>query len=214
MRITLLAKRNSIHTVRWANSLADRGHEIHLISMHKGGEKLHKNVSFHPLNIPAPFGYYLNVIQLKSKLAQIRPDLLHVHYASGYGTLSRLASFHPLILSIWGSDVYEFSKRSPIHKVILNKNILFSDKVCSTSHAMGEHLKKITPGLKEVLVIPFGINLKKFKPDGRIRRRTDPIVIGTIKTLAPTYGVDILIRAFAKVKEYSTDLAVPLRLPR
>jgi len=53
-----------------------------------------------------------------------------------------------------------------------------------------------------ISVIPFGIDTKKFNKI--IDQRTDDkeeIVVGTVKTLAPKYGIDILIRAFAAARE-------------
>lgn len=212
MKIALLAKRNSIHTVKWANSLADRGHEIHLFSMHKGGDKLHEKVFSHFLHAPPPLGYYLNTLHLRRKLAEIRPDLLHVHYASGYGTLGRLTSFHPLILSVWGSDVYEFPKRSPIHKWTIRKNILYADNICSTSHNMANHIKTSIPELEKAIIVPFGVDIEKFNPSRIKNKKTNSVVVGTVKTLAQTYGIDILIRAFAEVVKRCTDTQTSLRL--
>ncbi len=45
---------------------------------------------------------FFNVLELKKTFRSIKPDVVNVHYASGYGTLARLAKLKPLVLSVWG----------------------------------------------------------------------------------------------------------------
>ena len=60
MKIALLALANSIHTARWANGLADRGHEVSLISMHKSTQSFSDKIHQYPLKFSAPWGYFAN----------------------------------------------------------------------------------------------------------------------------------------------------------
>lgn len=216
MKIALLAGLSSIHTVRWANAFSERGHCVHLITSHPGGpDPLHSGVTLHMLPFNAPIGYYLNTKHLKKLLDKIKPDVLNVHYASGYGTLARLSGFHPSVLSVWGSDVYDFPKTNRLCMKILRKNLLAADAVCSTSQAMAMQTRKICPELKEIHVTPFGVDTNLFKPEPKYH---DPrhITIGTVKTLAPKYGIDTLLRAFAyafeKLSSSDPGLADKMRL--
>ncbi|MGB9859402.1 MAG: glycosyltransferase [Moorellaceae bacterium] len=215
MKIALLAARNSIHTVRWANGLAARGYKVHLITAHHGGDKLDDRVQVYPLLFRAPVGYYLNVVHFKMLLRKIQPDILHAHYASGYGTLGRLSRFHPYILSVWGSDVYDFPLKSPVNRWIVIKNLQAADWVCSTSVTMAEQTRRLCPSVKNLTVTPFGIDIEVFSPRRELK---DPsvITVGTVKKLAPKYGVDVLIRAFSlareKLRKHDTASAERLRL--
>ena len=71
-------------------------------------------------------GYFLIVAQVKKLLLAIKPDIVNAHYASGYGTTARLVNYHPYVLSVWGSDIYLFPKKSFIHHWLVNKNLLAS----------------------------------------------------------------------------------------
>ena len=196
MRIALLTLKYSIHSTRWVNSLANRGHEVHLISMHKENDPLEKNIIQHKLSLFPPWGYYLDAHQLRKILDQVQPDLLHAHFASGYGTLARLSHFHPMMISVWGNDVYNFPFRSPIHHEILRENLCTADWISSTSQVMAEHTTRLAKCVKEkISVIPFGIDCEFFKPQEG-SRDPDFFTIGTVKTMAPKYGIDVLIRAF------------------
>lgn len=61
---------------------------------------------------------------------------------------------------------------------------------------------------KEIFVTPFGIDTTKFTP------KKNPLeevhVIGTVKTLAPKYGIDTLIKAFAIVTNKLADKSLKL----
>ena len=203
MKIALLAGQNSIHTVKWANALAKRSHEIHLITQHDSEDVIDLEVKIHKLAFKSFIGYFLNQQELKKLLKEINPDLLHVHYASGYGTLGNLSKFHPQILSVWGSDVYDFPKKSRLHKWLVASNLANSDWVCSTSHVMAEQAKLIYPKIENMTVTPFGIDTKLFKPVNEIpqEEKKKTITIGTVKRLAYKYGIDTLIMAFARLQK-------------
>jgi L-malate glycosyltransferase len=196
MRIALLSTANAVHTVRWVNALVDRGIEIHLISAHEMALSIDRRIHRHSLPSSPPYCYLADVGTLRKLLAEIRPDLLHTHYASGYGTLARLSRFHPQVLSVWGSDVFEFPDRSPLHRTWLQRNLRYADAVCSTGQTMAERCRSLCAELRPE-VIPFGVDAGLFQDHGLANER---ITIGTVKTLEPTYGIDVLIRGFAATR--------------
>lgn len=197
MIIALLSSLNSIHTIRWAKAFSSMGHDVHVISSQKPLENLGDSIHTHLLPFPAPVGYFLNVFTLRAIIKKIKPNIINVHYASGYGTLARLAKYHPYVLSVWGSDVYDFPEKSLWHRNLIIKNLLSADKVCSTSHVMARQVHKICPQLPlaSIAVTPFGVDMTKFYPDNNLKE-PNFITIGTIKTLAQKYGIDTLIKAF------------------
>lgn len=189
--------------MRWANAFAERGHELHLISSPSHANTNHlisEKVHLHFLPVPSPLGYYFNSIAFKKILREIKPDVLNAHYASGYGTLARLSNFSPYVLSVWGSDVYDFPYKSSLHKRIIRKNLLAADRICSTSKVMAKQVRSLCPEISRIEITPFGVDTKIFKPAFR-NQQTNTITIGTVKTLAPKYGIDTLLHAFAYFKE-------------
>ncbi|EHL65002.1 glycosyltransferase [Cloacibacillus evryensis] len=195
MKIAFLSDLASIHTVRWVNIFADHGHEVHVISIRKPTEPLHESVHVHLLPFSAPIGYYLNVFSLKKILHEIKPNVLNAHYASGYGTLGRLSCFHPYVLSVWGSDVYDFPYESKVKMNIIQKNLDAADVICSTSKVMKKQTETLLRKPKSIFVTPFGIDTNLFTPKKNFSEKVK--VIGTIKTLAPKYGIDTLIKTFS-----------------
>jgi glycosyltransferase involved in cell wall biosynthesis len=199
MNIAFLGGYNSIHTVRWVNEMADRGHNVYLITMHLGKEKLNSNIKIFKLPFNAPIGYYLNVWSLKELLYQIKPDILNTHYASGYGTLARLSGFKPNLLSAWGSDIFDFPYKSSLNFKIIHKNLQEADRIAVTSKIMKQQIEKLYKPYKEIAVTPFGVDCEKFR-SMHVEKERNKIVIGTVKKMAPEYGIATLIRAFALVK--------------
>lgn len=204
-----IADAGSIHTVRWVNALAARGWDVHLLSINPPREQLAAGVTVHAAPIRAPAGYFLNAPFARRTFAAIRPDLVHAHYVSGYGTLAALADRHPLIVSVWGSDVYEFPATSPLHAWLVRRNLGKADLVLSTSEVMARHARRYTD--RRIEVTPFGIDLERFRPKP-VAPPFAPgdVVVGTVKTLAEKYGAEYLVRAFALVRGRHPGL--PLRL--
>ena len=210
MKLAFLAGHSSIHTVKWVNEMAIRGHEVHLITMHPGTEQLHRNIRVYRLPFNPPHGYYLNTWHLRRLLHQINPDILNTHYASGYGTLARLSRFHPNLLSVWGSDVFDFPYESTMKMRIMQKNLSAADRIASTSNIMKKQTEAIYKPDKEIAVTPFGVDCEKFRP-AEISRDETKIRIGTVKKMASKYGIATLIEAFAIAKnEYQGDIELVL----
>src|ERR1041385_3957155 len=115
MRICYFADAISIHTKRWCSHFASLGHEVHLVSFRKADIP---NVTFHLLdagNIDVRGGNWKVLLQykkLRKILKEIKPDVLHAHYATSYGTVGALAGFHPYIITTLGSDVLISPKQS------------------------------------------------------------------------------------------------------
>lgn len=212
-KIALLAAINSIHTIRWANTLAEKNYAIHLITQHGGGDVLTDKVKVHYLPFKENKGYFLNVPFLRKIIRNIKPDLLHAHYASGYGTLGRLSGFHPYVLSVWGADVYDFPYESTLKMKLLYKNLKTADLIASTSHVMAEQTHKICEDLSNISITPFGIDIDSFKPDNS-HMQENIITIGTVKSLKYKYGIDTLLKGFAEAYNclIATDASTAYKL--
>ncbi len=195
MKVVILAPASVIHTQRWVEALHSCGLRLTLATQHP-------TVSWRPPEgvrlVQLPYagtpGYIRNVPALRRLLRDERPDLLHAHYASGYGSTAALVGFHPWLLSVWGSDVYDFPYESRLKGWWLRRNLRRADAVASTSEAMASQVRRLVPGLGTVAVTPFGIDTTRFTRQARLHAG---LVIGTVKKLAPKYGIDTLIRAFA-----------------
>ena len=173
MKLILLSNPNSVHTIKWAKSLSKNGIDIVIFGFGNLTVNDYDNISNIEVksldeSITRNEGAfnkikYLKAVPIIKKLIKnFNPDIVHAHYASSYGLIGALCGFHPFIVSVWGSDVFSFPKKSFLHKFILKYTLNKADKLLSTSHVMVKETKKYTK--KEIVVTPFGINIDKFKP--------------------------------------------------
>ena len=210
MRILLVSNAKSIHTVRWVNSLAGRGHEVHLAFLSGHEPDLHgvdEQVKLHRLPVGGVAGYYANAFFLRQLALKLHPDVIHAHYASGYGTLARLSRV-PYLLSVWGSDVYDFPFQNALNLKIIRRNLRDAVALASTSECMAKQVRTVLRDpAAAVTVTPFGIDLTRFEPGERqLGQSTAAFSIGNVKALAHPYGIDVLVRAAALLRELLPDL--------
>jgi len=211
MKILLLADGKSAHTIKWVKSLLNENIEIFLFSLTQVSEDLasisnqnnfsynSNNLSVNPDNSSIRKAAYLKLLpQLNRQIKQFKPNILHAHYISSYGLLAYLSGFRPYVLSVWGSDILVFPKRSLIHKKSIQLIIKSATKVFATSQLMLDVVQKEFKK-EESMRLPFGIDVGQFKPS--LSAPSDrPFTFILLKSLAPTYGIDIAIEAFKKLK--------------
>lgn len=214
MRICFLAPASNYHTKKWCKWFCEHGHEVHVITFIN--DKI-DNVSVHFVDTGASadsgdsekIKYLFKAKRVKKIVEQIKPDVLNVHYATSYGTVAALSGLKGYTLSVWGMDIYDFPKKSILHRTMLKYSLNKAGYLFSTSKAMVEETKKYTK--KSIEITPFGVDMNLFNPDKRNRNDTD-FVVGTVKSLTPKYGIDYLIKAVSLIKKERPDIPIKLRI--
>jgi glycosyltransferase involved in cell wall biosynthesis len=212
VRVLIVGAASSSHIQNWVEVLSGRGHELWLATQHRAVDwAAPPGVEILELSRNSGAGYFLNSRELKRHIRSVCPDVVNAHYASGYGTTAALAKAAPLVVSVWGSDVYEFPEVSRLNRALLRWNLRRADRVASTSKVMRLRTLEVAPRLAHVDVTPFGVDMDLFHAKAQEKRASDePITVGTVKTLAPTYGIDLLLRAFAYVAGANPSLLLKL----
>lgn len=210
MKVLFLAPASSIHTVKWVNALSERGHDVYLVYQkdHAPAEGVvSPAVNLHMLKYSGAAGYYLNSKDLNHFCRFLDPDVINVHYASGYGTLARVAGLKNVILSFWGSDIYEFPRSSRLNRIILLKNIRHARYIASTSHCMAREVSRFSCVPEdEIAITPFGVDTTRFDPSLFQEKTGDTVTIGTVKALEEVYNIRGLIDGFAEyIKKFGKD---------
>ena len=193
--------------IRQPFSLSRRGFNLRLFSLFKPNERIHKHYNNLGIKVDSidlrqkiwnlrnpnisKIIYIATLPKLKKIVKEFSPDLIHAHYASSYGILSYLLDFRPSIISVWGSDLYDFPNRNFLNKWILMKVIKSADSICSTSNAMRKIILSDFKR-KECYLTPFGVDIEKFKPIGI---NQENFTVGTIKSIETHNGIDVIIEA-------------------
>jgi glycosyltransferase involved in cell wall biosynthesis len=220
MRILMLAEVNSSHTIKWVRGLLKAKLNVALFSFspperdYFGGEvqvfSLRSSVkdgNSDSLNLRKAryFGSLWSIMKL---LRRYKPDILHAHYASSYGLIGALCRFSPFIVSVWGSDVFEFAPRNRATELVMRFVLKRADRILSTSRVMAAETERYTP--KKCEVLAFGVDTDAFSSRPDERPASGVVRVGTVKSLEECYGIDLLLRAFARARELVGDMQLEL----
>ena len=107
---------------------------------------------------PGLKGYVSSIFKLKKKLRQENYQVVHAHYSLS-GIVAALAGAKPLVVSLLGSDAY---KSKALTQVTNFFNRYYWNTVIVKTHEMKKRLD-----YPKALIIPNGINTKRFKPISR-----------------------------------------------
>ena len=210
-KLCLLANAASTHTEKWAIALSERGWEVEILSF-LPAELPKVKVHLIPRLVGDKVDVILRQAWVRKKVEEIKPDLIHAHYATSFGLLGALTRRHPLVISAWGSDIFSFPKISFLHRNLLKWILGKADVLCSSSEIMATEMHHYIGPQKVVEIIPFGVDTTRFSPqqgehgpeiNHPISGGIDaPVVFGVAKGLHPVYGLDLLIEAFAQVHSH------------
>ena len=209
----MIANTNSPHTEKWALALCEQGIDVHLFSIDVVKEKLpwrnslKSHFAAQEKDRFLPRKYFRLLKQLKLLIKKIKPDIVHAHYLSNYASLGVLSGFHPLVITAWGSDVFQYPKQSFINAFLLKWVIKKADACISTSEVMKRELSLYTT--KEITVIPFGVDFDRYIGAAK---KDEIIRIGIFKRLEKVYGLDRAIMVLPNVQKQLSDLKIELHV--
>ena len=207
LRIAFYAPGASVHTRRWVESIADRGHQVLLISQGRTD----------PLRVPvfdpyAGMGALGRLPKFRAlvagrlilrHLAEWQPDLVHLHWLNPtLGTWWLARRIDRLFISVWGRDiVWDGREREPWLHRLCKKGILARGvTITATSRFLAERTGAFVRPKRPIEVVPFGVDCELFHPSADPQERAVP-VIGYLKHYTAKYGPDILLRACALLVE-------------
>ena len=144
--------------------------------------------------------------------------MLHAHSVADPGWFAALSGFHPLVLTAWGSDVLLGLRRGPrlnrwLTRYALHRADLLTADARSVLDAARPHLR---PGAR-VELIRFGVDTRAFSPGvdatwrARLALESGPVLL-SIRQCHPLYNIDVIIRAFARIREEIPDARLLVKL--
>ena len=218
MRLCFVGNPGSIHTQRWVGHFAEAGHQVHLVNLGPQlGRKFdwpgpqHHNLPAQPgVPVPGLRGVLMLTARrraLAALLEQIQPDILHAHAIVDPAWFAALSGFHPLVLTAWGSDVLLGLQQAPwLNRWLTRYALRHADLLTADARvvldAAQPHLRPATP----TALIRFGVDTRVFSPGAdttwraRLALGSDPLLL-SIRQCHPLYNIDVIIRAFAHVRE-------------
>ena len=203
------------HMRKWCEYFSTQGHEVHVLSFWPGENQFAQcHLLPHLVN---PDGKQWTKVRYLSQgrairniVSKLKPDIIHVHYASSYGVTCAFAGIEDYFLSIWGSDIYDFPTTSFLHKYLISRALRQPKYLLSTSRAMASEAHKYTS--RKFEITPFGVDIDLFTPEKRTRRNDGVFIVGTVKTLSPKYGIDNILKACRLVLDRRPNLPIQIQI--
>jgi len=200
MRIAYLSIGGHIHTERWLSYFVDRGHDVHLITTDPVPIK---GVTVHELNtgIPwKPLHYGVGICKLRRILSRIKPDLLHTHFLQGFGYWSVFAGMKPMIITVWGDDVYKAPHMSRLRNWLSRRAVKMADAITGDSNDILGEVEQLGAEKEKLHLVLWGVVFDLFHPnDGRdFRREWDipedaPMILSTRSFSRSYYNIDVIL---------------------
>jgi glycosyltransferase involved in cell wall biosynthesis len=198
VRVCYLADAPYVHTRRWVEHFVGLGWEADVLSFRPAeidGARVHYVGGWERLG---KLRYLVHARRVRRMVRELRPDLLHALHLTSYGFLAALCGVHPTIVSVWGTDVLEAPRLTPLHYFITRYALRRADYITATGLRLAQAASRYVPKGKAVTVIPYGVDLETFRPQPRPQREEE-VVVGTVARLSPEKGLRYLIDAFARV---------------
>jgi len=228
MRIAFLANADNIHTRRWAEFLAGRGHEMHLLcdppadSPPRGARLIHPEMNLLTKILafklfPRPYGNnFYKRFPYRRELDKLNPDIVHGFEALGYGYALASAGPRVKILTPWGNDILHDARRSAIARFLVTRALRSADVITTNCPGLDIYLKKEFQ-IPERKIRPFswGVDLTVFHAghkDAAARRRAelgippDAPVILSPRMMKPYWGIRVIAKALQSVMNQKRDV--------
>jgi glycosyltransferase involved in cell wall biosynthesis len=151
----------------------------------------------------------------KRVLREVKPDLVHAGPIQTPAFLTAAAGFRPLVSMSWGSDLLKDADRDGWMRWKTRYTLKRTSVLIGDCQAVSQKAQSFGFPAERVVLFPWGVDLQRFSP-GRadeFRQRLgwqDQFVMLSLRSWEPIYGVDLLVRAFARAAQQLPQLRLLL----
>jgi glycosyltransferase involved in cell wall biosynthesis len=223
LKLCYVADASSIHVRRWLSFFVKRNHQIYCLS-DKPGDIDGVEVILLPnrdtllqtqKKVNKTAVLQARAAKIRESIQKIQPDILHAHFLYQRGWSASLAEFHPLIITLLGSDINLPTQhyRSRVHQwrdELLNTFALRqADLITGVSADLCQVAGEMTFDQVPIELIPIGTDLSLFHADvdkARVQELReqlsiphDAFVVLSPRQMTPLYNIETIIEAIPSV---------------
>lgn len=224
MRLCFISNPNSTHTRRWVSWFASRGHTVCLLA----DVRLQEPWSDVPIfdlsghNRTPIIRFPIWAIWVRRFLHQWHADILHAHRVNSAGWVAAASGFHPLIVTPWGSDLYQLSHQSRVAKWLAHYVLTRADLITADAMDLLKVAAEYGGNPARLHLIQWGVDLAHFHPGQASNSlRTElglgegPVILSP-RAVNQIYNLEVIIEAMPDViatlpgavlilRDYNTD---------
>jgi L-malate glycosyltransferase len=239
MRVALFGFGTWPHTQRWANAVADRGHEVVVVwdsrEFDSGYLTNYRPGIDHMLHDP-PGRDRLSRLVLAEWHARrlgerLQPDVVHALWLSGHGWTAHASGVRPFVLSALGSDVIELEGMyqgeaviDRLHSAYVARRtrsaVAAADVVLADSTTLADRVRQQVPHAR-TRIVRFGVETSDATRNGRPEWRKrfgiehDAFVLLSSRLVRPNYNIDTILQALPIIRREVPNAMLVLKdMPR
>ena len=212
MKILYFTSAFSPHDLRFLTALASTENEVHYLPiLNSGWQRAQGELSIRvkierPLYQSASVNWlnYVRLVrELRLRVGQIQPDLVHAGPIHLGAAITALAGFKPLVSMSWGSDLL-WEARRPVPATAARIALRSSAAFIGDCEAVRRAAIKLGMDKERITLFPWGVDLRHFTPGSGedLRARLgwqENFILLSVRSFEPLYGVDIIINAFIQL---------------
>jgi glycosyltransferase involved in cell wall biosynthesis len=142
------------------------------------------------------------MLELRSVLRRVKPDLVHAGPIQRCALPVSMLGFEPLVSMSWGSDLLSVAGRG-VGEISARYTLRRSAALIVDCQAVRAAAIELGMPEERIVVFPWGVDLKKFRPAKKSRLRTQlgwegAFVLVSTRAWEPIYGVDVIAEGFTR----------------
>lgn len=224
LKVIYFSRDYTPHDFRFLKALAESGYATYWLRLENKGRQLER----HPLppgvtavdwrggKTPARMidGFSL-ISDLRRVIREIKPDLIHAGPVHSTAFLVAAIGFRPLVTMSWGSDLLYLAERSLLVRWAARFTLQRTTVFTGDCRAVKEKAVGLGFPQERCVLFPWGVDLVRFTSGNHADLREwlgwrDKFVILSMRSWEPVYGVDVLVRGFARAAREIPDLRLLL----
>jgi glycosyltransferase involved in cell wall biosynthesis len=157
MRLLLAGDIRPVHLKRYADYFKSRGHIVAVASAESDPDyKI--DYKIRTVAGPGVIRYPLGIFSFQKAVREFNPDLVNCHFIPNYGLLGAMSGFHPLAVSIWGSDLLISARKTAFHLSRARRVMLAADLLLSDAEMLTRKVIELIGSKKRIITVPFGVS--------------------------------------------------------
>jgi glycosyltransferase involved in cell wall biosynthesis len=203
-KILFLGETYRADAITWTNGLKDFG-DFEIISW-----ELKTPCGTFMNRILRIFEFQFSLFKIKKIIKAEQPDMVIAERTTSYGFLAALCGVHPVVIAQQGrTDLWpENSPLYPFKKAIQNYAFKKATLIHAWGPAMTVSMIEANVDMDKVMILPKGIDLKKFGNKNTAKSNTICAIV--TRSLLPEYRHDIVLKAFAILNQKGINFVLTI----
>ncbi|MFA5835645.1 MAG: glycosyltransferase [Bellilinea sp.] len=224
MKILYFSRSYTPHDHRFLSALAGTPHSVSFLQL----EPAKRQTEIRPVPVgvemipwcggQVPFRWQdapTLAADLRRVVKEHQPDVIHAGPVQSAGYIAAKSGFQPLVTMSWGSDLLLDADKNAWWQRVTRCTLKRTTVLAGDCLAVQQKAAQFGFPPDRAVLFPWGVDLQRFVPGRAEAFRAslgwqDAFVVLSLRTWEPLYGVDVLVRGFARAAQQAPGLRLLL----